>query len=150
MGQGSASSDKLWALLGEVEGLLQRTDLEDAEDLAAAIERIAQAKPELADEAWKLAAEAGDSLDDSVRLTRDLIKHATLNLRRLLRFLTVRHDFKNKGRRIKQFAYNAQKKALARSLHGQSACWADVPVELSPDVHAQLLGAGVRRMVYRT
>ena len=86
MGQGSASRDKLFALLGEVEGLLQRADLEGAEDLAAAIKRIGQAKPELADDACKLAAEAGDSLDNTVQLTRDCIKHSTLNLRRLLHF----------------------------------------------------------------
>ena len=86
------SADKLFALLGEAQKLLAETDVLDADDFAAAIQRVATAKPTLADEARNLVRELRH---DNDLLTRSVIKRASENLYRLLRFSMMCYQMPN-------------------------------------------------------
>ena len=103
----SASAENLFTLLGEVQDLLVQTDFEDDDDFAAAIQRVAAARPHLAVEARH---SAGEILDDDALLTKSVIEHTSENLYRLLRLVMLRHQIPQTARRIRQY-YNAKKRA---------------------------------------
>ena len=110
----------------------------DDDDFAAAIQRVAAARPHLAVEARH---SAGEILDDDALLTKSVIKHTSENLYRLLRLVMLRHQIPQEACRIWQCVYNAKKLALRDC--GPSVRWSKLPVVLSPVAQARLLAGAL-------